>query len=255
MSGRSLTELVDETKGWSAVDWWRLEMRSFALTAAQRPLAVLAPKEAMSEHRGITLGSFIQGLAYLYAVAAPVIAAAAMLRWVLGDTAYDFPLAFAGWITLVGLVVTGWSEIQRLRHPRATRAAALRTLALIHAIPGAITALIALTAGREQLGDGTWAWLVVIAADVVVHIAILVRGPLPKRGPQNERENLEWSIREIPPSTLAEVMERRNAAISLLAERGLINSATESRALATAPGELALTLAPEVQQHAPGSPH
>lgn len=248
MTKRSLTELVDEASTWGPVDWWRLELRSFSLTPAQRPLAVLAPAEAMSEHRGITLGSFIQGLAYLFAVAAPVIAAAAMVRWLLGDTAYDFPLTFAGVLTLVSLLVTGWSELQRLRHPRASRASSVRTLALIHVIPGLLTALIALTAGAPFLAGGAWAWIAVIAADIVVHVAILVRGALPARGPQNDRENLEWSIREIAPGTLAEITERRDAAIRRLAERGLIDPATAARAAGTAPGALALTLAPELQK-------
>ncbi|MDR7185150.1 hypothetical protein J2X85_002184 [Microbacterium trichothecenolyticum] len=251
MTARSLTELVDEASSWTPVDWWRLELRSFSRTPAQRPLAVLAPAEAMSEHRGVTLGSFIQGLAYLFAVAAPVIAAAAMVRWVLGDTAYDFPLAFAGTVTLVSLLVTGWSELQRLRHPRASRASAVRMLALIHVIPGLITALIALTAGAPFLQGGAWVWIAVVAADIVVHVVILIRGPLPAGGPQNERENLQWSIREIPPGTLAEITARRDAAIRRLADRGLIEPGTATRALTTAPGELALTLAPELQKSDP----
>ena len=254
MTGRSLTELVDEASSWTPTDWWRLELRSFSRTPAQRPLAVLAPAEAMSEHRGVTLGSFIQGLAYLFAVAAPVIAAAAMVRWILGDTAYDFPLAFAGTITLVSLLVTGWSEMQRLRHPRASRSSAVRTLALIHIVPGLITALIALTAGGPFLAGGAWAWLAVIAADIVAHVVILIRGPLPARGPRNERENLEWSIREIPPATLAEITTARDAAIRRLADRGLIDTAAATRAADTPPGELALTLAPELQKQTPERP-
>ena len=42
----------------------------------------------------------------------PLVGAAAMFRWVVGGSAFDFPLAFAGILTLISLPVTGWSELR-----------------------------------------------------------------------------------------------------------------------------------------------
>jgi len=57
--------------------------------------------------------------------------------------------------------------------------------------------------------------------------------------------------RLVQSGTLAEITARRDAAIRRLADRGLIEPGTATRALTTAPGELALTLAPELQKSDP----
>ncbi|HEY9306985.1 MAG TPA: hypothetical protein VIP82_04195 [Microbacterium sp.] len=247
MSDRTLTSLVDEVDEWGPVDWWRLELRSFVTTPyAQHALVVLAPKEAVrAEHTGVRAGSCLQSLAYMFLLVAPLVGAAAMLRWVAGGSAFDFPLAFAGVLTLISFLATAWSEYQRFRHPRAVSQSGIRTTTLMHIVPGLFTALIAITAGRELLGDGTWVWLVVILADVVVYAAILVRGVTIKDGPQNPHDNVDQSVKEIPPSTLSGIMAERDAAIDLLVARGKITADVGAEARATAPGWLALTLAPQ----------
>jgi hypothetical protein len=248
VSERSPQSIVEQAEAWGAEDWWRLELRSFSKTPAQRALAVIAPREVMSDHRGITPGSFLQGLAYLISIAAPVTAAATMLRWAVGGSSYDFPVVFAGAVTLIGLVITAWSEVQRYRHPRAVRPGALRMVAGIHIIPGVISLGIAFVLGNDLVSAEHWPWLLAIVLDIVVHVVSLLRGPVRADGPQNDRENLVWSLREIPPSTLEAIVDQRNSAIRRLAERGLIEGDTARRAEASAAGALALTMAPELER-------
>jgi hypothetical protein len=247
VSERSLTALVDEAEEWGPLEWWRLELRSLAdVPFAQRTLVMLAPKEAVrAEYRGISAGSCLQSLAYMFLLVAPLVGAAAMLVWLLSDDSFGFPLAFAGILTLISLPVTAWSELQHRRYPRAVAKSALRSNTLMHVIPGAATVLIALTAGRDQLDGGAWVWIAVIALDMVVYIAILVRGNTVAAGPQNPHDNVDQSVREIPADKLRDIMAERNAAIDRLAERGRVSEAVAEEARATAPGRLALTLAPE----------
>ncbi|WP_347978300.1 hypothetical protein [Microbacterium sp. ProA8] len=247
MSDRTLTSLVDETDEWGPLEWWRLELRSFARAPyAQHTLVMLAPKEAVrAEHPGISAGSCLQSLAYMFLLVAPLVGAAAMLRWVVGGSAFDFPLAFAGVLTLISFLATAWSQYQRFRRPRAVSQAGIRTTSLMHIVPGLFTALVAITAGRELLDGGTWVWLVVVLADVVAYAAILIRGATIKGGPQNPHDNVDQSMKEIPPSTLSEILAERDAAIDLLAARGKITPDVAAEARATAPGRLALTVAPE----------
>jgi hypothetical protein len=247
VSDRTLTSLVDETDEWGPLEWWRLELRSFARAPyAQHTLVMLAPKEAVrAEHPGISAGSCLQSLAYMFLLVAPLVGAAAMLRWVVGGSAFDFPLAFAGVLTLISFLATAWSQYQRFRRPRAVSQAGIRTTSLMHIVPGLFTALVAITAGRELLDGGTWVWLVVVLADVVAYAAILIRGATIKGGPQNPHDNVDQSMKEIPPSTLSEILTERDAAIDLLAARGKITPDVAAEARATAPGRLALTVAPE----------
>ena len=74
MKTRPLNELVDEATEWGPLDWWRLELRSFArVPTAQHTLVVLAPKEAVrAEHPGPSPRSTLQSLAYMYSLVAPV---------------------------------------------------------------------------------------------------------------------------------------------------------------------------------------
>ena len=247
MSDRTLTSLVDEADEWGPLEWWRLELRSFVRAPyAQHTLVMLAPKDAVrAEHPGISAGSCLQSLAYMFLLVAPLVGAAAMLRWVVGGSAFDFPLAFAGVLTLISFLATAWSQYQRFRRPRAVSQAGIRTTSLMHIVPGLFTALVAITAGRELLDGGTWVWLVVVLADVVAYAAILIRGATIKGGPQNPHDNVDQSMKEIPPSTLSEILTERDAAIDLLAARGKITPDVAAEARATAPGRLALTVAPE----------
>lgn len=247
MKPRPLNDLVDETTDWGALEWWRLELRSFASAPfAQHSLVVLAPKEAVrAEHPGPSPRSCVQSLAFMYALVAPLIGAAAMFVWMLSGSVYDFPLVLAGVLTLISLPVTGWSELQQRRFPRAVAASAVRTTTILHVVPGVVSALIALTAGRELLGPGDWLWIAVIVADVAIHVAVFVRGNTVKGGPQNPHDNVDQSMTEIPAERLRQIMTERDAAIDRLVEQGKIDTATGQAARATAPGRLALTLAPE----------
>jgi hypothetical protein len=247
MTSRTLKALVDEAQEWGPLEWWRLELRSFVgAPRAQHTLVVLAPKEAVrGEHPGLSFGSVVQSLAYLFLLIAPLIGAAAMLRWLVAGSVYDFPLALAGILTLISLPITGWSELQRRRHPRAAAKSAVRSNSLMHVLPGLASVIIALTAGRDLLAGGAWAWIVVILADVVIYAAMFVRGNTIKDGPQNPHDNVDQSVKEIPADQLRGIIADRDAAIDLLVERGLIGAATGDDARATAPGHLALTLAPE----------
>ena len=247
MSERTLTALVDEVDEWGPIEWWRLELRSFARAATtQRALALLAPKEAVrAEYRRVTAGGCLQSLVYMFMLVAPLVGAAAMLRWMLGGSAFDFPLAFAGVLTLLSFLGTGWSEIQRRRHPRAVAQSALRTTTLLNIVPGTVSVLIALTAGRDLLGDGTWVWIAVIGLDVVIYVAILFRGGKVKGGPSNPHDNVDQSVREIEPAELRDIVADRDSAIELLVARGRIGADAGAEARAAAPGRLALTMAPE----------
>lgn len=247
MSERTLEALVDETDEWGPLQWWRLELRSFVeAPRAQHTLVVLAPKEAVrAEHPGVSAGSCLQSLAYMFLLIAPLVGAAAMLRWVVGGSAYDFPLAFAGILTLISLPITGWSQLQRRRFPRAVARSALISNTLMHVLPGLFTVTIALTAGRELLDGGAWVWVAVIVADVIIYAANFVRGNTIAGGPQNPIDNVDQSITEIPAEQLRQIMADRDGAIDLLLQRGRISAAEAAEARATAPGHLALTLAPE----------
>jgi hypothetical protein len=248
MTDRTLTTLVDEVDEWGPLEWWRLELRSFfEAPRVQHTLVLLGPKEAMrAEYRGVSAGSCLQSLSYMFLLVAPAVGAAAMLIWMLSGDSYGFPLAFAGILTLLSLPVTGWSELQRRRFPRAVAASALRSNTLMHVVPGIVTVLIALTAGRELLVDGAWAWIAVILANVVIYVAIFVRGATIKDGPQNPHDNVDQSITEIPAEQLRRIVDERNGAIDRLVAQGKIGAAAGERARQTAPGRLALTMAPEV---------
>lgn len=248
MTRPSVHQLVDEAAAWAPENWWRLELRSFREAAAtQRELALLAPREvATSEYRSITAASCLQGLAYIVSFAAPVTAAAAMIRWSLSGTAYDFPLGFAGILTLIALIVTVWSEIQERRHPRAASRSAVRTIAFLHIVPGLVTIAIALGAGERQIIDAGWWWLAVVGVDVLVYVVLTFLALRRTRGPQNPHENVQQSIREIPDAVVRDILSARDAAIARLLDRSLIDAATAARATATRAGELGLTMAPEV---------
>ena len=248
MSALSLTALIDEVDQWEPVHWWRLEIRSFdGAGYTQRDLALLAPKEAVAtEYRKVTAGSCLQALAYMFASVAPTVGAVTMVQWAMSGSHYDFPLDVAGILSLLTLLVAGWSELQERRHPGAATRSSVTSTALLVLVPSVITAIVALTAGRDYLVGGQAAWLIVIGALILVGIGLLVRGPTRRGGPQNPHENVQQSIREIPAESLREMVTRRDAAIALLSDRGLIDVGTAARARATAPGELALTMAPEV---------
>ncbi len=247
MTEKNLSSLLAETQKWGPLEWWRLELRSFAEEPrAQYALVMLAPKEAVSaEYRRVSPGSCLQSLAYMFLLVAPLVGAAAMFRWVVGRSTFDFPLAFAGILTLISLPVTGWSELQRRRFPRAVSRSAQRTTTLMHVVPGIVTVLIALTAGQELLDGGTWAWVAVIGLDVVIFIAMYLRGNTIEGGPQNPHDNVDQAVREIPADRLTAIVSERDAAIDHLVRERRISAAAGAQAQATRPGHLALTLAPE----------
>ena len=248
MTEKNLTSLLAETQEWGALEWWRLELRSFAdEPRAQYTLVVLAPREAVrAEYRRVSPGSCLQSLAYMFLLVAPLIGAVAMFRWVIGGSAFDFPLAIAGTLTLISLPITGWSELQGRRFPRAVSRSSQRTNTLLHVVPGTVTAIIALTAGRELLDGGAWAWLAVIGLDVMIYVATYLRGNTPRNGPQNPHDNVDQAVREIPADRLTAIVSERDAAIDRLVRDRRISAASGAQAQATPPGHLALTLAPEV---------
>jgi len=245
---KNLSSLLAETQEWGALEWWRLELRSFAdEPRAQYTLVMLAPREAVrAEYRRVSPGSCLQSLAYMFLLVAPLIGAVAMFRWVIGGSAFDFPLAIAGALTLISLPITGWSELQGRRFPRAVSRSSQRTNTLLHVVPGTVTAIIALTAGRELLDGGAWAWLAVIGLDVVIYIVTYFRGNTVKNGPQNPHDNVDQAVREIPADRLTAIVSARDAAIDRLVRERRISAASGAQAQATPPGHLALTLAPEV---------
>ncbi|UJP09170.1 hypothetical protein L2X99_12025 [Microbacterium sp. KUDC0406] len=108
--------------------------------------------------------------------------------------------------------------------------------------------VIAGTAGSTLLTGADAFWMAVIVADIVLHVVMIVRGPVKPGGPQNEVDNVRQGVREAPADLVAEISERRGAAIALLLSRGLIDADAAHRADACAPGELGLTMAPEVSR-------
>lgn len=249
VSERSLNDLIDETDEWGGVEWWRLELRSFfEAPYVQRALVVLGPKEAMrAEYRRSSGASCLQALAYIFLLIAPLVGAVSMLVWIINSGDFDFPLAFAGTLTLISFLATGWSEIQRTRHPRAVSPSALRTTTFMHVVPGIVTALIALTAGREMLNGGAWGWIAVVLADVVVYAAIYVRGAKSTNGPQNSHDNVDQSIRELGEVAAVQIRVARDAAIDRLVKLGRIDAVAGDRARHAKLGHLGLTMAPEAR--------
>ena len=262
MSDRTLTSLVDEADAWGPLEWWRLELRSFVKTPyAQHTLVLLAPKEAVrAEHPGISAGSCLQSLAYMFLLVAPLVGAAAMLRWVVGGSAFDFPLAFAGVLTLISFLATAWSQYQRFRPPRAVFAGRdPHHLADARACPACCRG-----AHRHRrsapscCGDGTLRSRIVVLADVVVYAAILVRGATIKGGSADARTTTSISdyVKEVPPATLSEIIAERDAAIDLLVgarqdhqpdvrARGSCDGARVARAHARAQRSAPSTAAPD----------
>lgn len=245
---RSLTELVDAVETWTPMDWWRLEIRSLdAAPYVQSDLVVLAPPEAVkSEYTRVTAGGCIQGLSYLYLLVGPLIGAILMVRWALAGGGDGMPLTAAGVLTAIALAVTAYSEVQERRHPRAISARSAITIAALQVLPGVATALVALTTGRDQLGDGSGWWLPVIAVEVVVHIVIAVRSQILPTGRAGLLENLRAGVTELDTATLDSLVARRSEALARLRERGLIDDPAHERAQHAPIAELGLTMAPEL---------
>ena len=247
MSARSIQALVDGRRTWAADDWWRLEMRAFAGAAgAQESIAVLAPPEA---RRGELVrpsgGAVLRSLAYMYGVVGPLTAAALMFRWVsTGAYPDEFPLATVGILVALALVVTGYSEVQERRHPRASSMGAVLALTLMRIVPGAVVLLIALTAGADLLRESPWWWLLVVIADMIVHVMLLMCGPTRSGGPKSAVDNIDVSVQEIDPVAREEIAVEVRRAVDLLAERGLIDAETHATALGAPLGHLGLTMHP-----------
>lgn len=249
MTEKPLSELIDGREAWVPEDWWRLELRSLQATPiVQRDLALLAPKDAVrEEYTRVTAGSCVQSLAYLFSIAGPLIGAVAMIRWMWTDARYDMPLAVAGVLTSIALVISIYSAVREHLHPRAASLYAVLTVSLMRIVPGGITIGIALTVGRPLLEEsGPW-WLLPIGVDVIVHVVMLVRGQTRRGGPQNPIENVQQGVAELSDSRRASIADARYAAVDLLQARGLIDSGQYAAAQAAPLGLLALTLAPEVQ--------
>ncbi|MBN8205073.1 hypothetical protein JF550_03765 [Microbacterium esteraromaticum] len=257
LTHRPLAPLIEEAEEWTPLDWWKLEIRSFIVApAVVRDLSIIAPQEAVqAEYTKITGASCLRSLSYLYAIVGPLVGAAMMIRWAWtsGDN-FDLPLATAGILTALALIVGVYGQVQEHRHPRAVTAGSLRTLALLHIIPAAVSLLLAATAGRSQLTGPDVLWIVVIAADALLHVVLLVRGPVRPGGPQNEVDNIRQGLTETPQHVLDEIQDRRRSAIELLRSRDLIDAGGAARANAAPMGELGLTMAPELARHLPDAP-
>ena len=249
VTDKPLSALVDDAQEWTPVDWWRLELRSMQRAPlVQRDLALLAPKDAVrEEYTRVTAGSCLQSLGYLFSLVGPLIGAVAMIRWMWVDGRYDMPLAIAGILTTIALLVSLYSAIREHRHPRAASLYAVLTASLMRIIPGVITGTIALTVGRPLLEQaGVW-WLLPIAVDVIAHVIMLIRGQTRPGGPQNPVENVQQGVHELSEDARIRIAQERSDVIDLLQERGLITPEQHRAAQAAPLGLLALTLAPEVQ--------
>lgn len=93
-----------------------------------------------------------------------------------------------------------------------------------------------------------------IVADTLLHVVLLVRGPVRPGGPQNEVDNIRQGLTETPQHVLDEIQDRRRSAIELLRSRDLIDAGAAARANAAPLGELGLTMAPELARHLPDAP-
>ena len=247
MSARTPTELVDTREAWTAEDWWRLELRAFGgAPRVLHALAILAPPRArQDEYTQISVRAVLQSIAYMYMLVGPLLAAALMIRWAwTGAYGDEFPLAAVGVLLVVAMLVTVYSEIQERRHPRAATWQATLTLTLMRIVPGAVVLAIALTAGRELLRDGAWWALLVVIADIAVHVVILLRGPTRPGGPQTAVDNVDVSVAELDPAQRDMIAASLRDAVERLAERGLIDSATRATAERASLGHLGLTMHP-----------
>lgn len=111
----------------------------------------------------------------------------------------------------------------------------------------------AASAGQSILTGANALWTAIIAADVVFHVVLMIRGPVRPGGPQNEVENIRQGLTETPEHVLADIAARRHAAIALLRSRGLVDDAAAATADAAPPGELGLTMAPELARNLTGA--
>lgn len=249
MNDKPLSELVDNATSWELTDWWKLDLRSVRQSGIlQRSVAVLAPLEARrAEYTRITAGSCLQSLAYMFALVGPLLGAILMFRWTWAQDEFDMPLNVAGVLTAIALAITIFSAVQEHLHPRASSLNAVLTISLIRIVPGVVSIGIALSAGRDVLGQLSWLWLAIIGADVIVHTVVLVRGATRRGGPQNEIDNIQQGVDELSAQVRASILDERRSAIDALAERGLIDQQTQARAQATPIGMLGVTMTTDQQ--------
>jgi len=247
----AIDDLVDEPGPWDATRWWRLELRAWR----QAPdvvlaLSVLAPREAWSKEapRPSSLGC-VRGLAFLFSFVAPTLGAGIVLGWWQDGAQGGDLLRTAGLLVLAALGVTVYGEILDRRTPRASDRRSVRTVALLHVVPG----LAALAIGGIAAAGGAIAtppaellWLAPIVLDVAAHLVLWARGPVRPGGPRNRIENLDRSVAEAPREQREAVVRDLARGIERLRSSGRIDDALAERARRCAPGTLARTLAPEV---------
>ncbi|MGF3057535.1 hypothetical protein [Microbacterium sp. YY-01] len=244
MTPRPLEPLIDESEEWSAVHWWRLELRSLdEAENTQFTLAQLGPKEAWSTEWGgrPTGASCLRTLSYVVSLTAPAVAAFAMGRaQAFGD---HLPFALAGILVLISLIVTLQGEWSLYRRPRSIAASVVRKIAIVHIVPAVVVVVVGLMGEHQH--PGQLLWLLPSVVDALVHVWQLFRRPGGQDGPRNPLDNLTLSVAEIAPEVAERIVQRRNVAIRMLHERGRIDADTAERAIATGLGHLALVMAPE----------
>ncbi|MFC7431641.1 MULTISPECIES: hypothetical protein [unclassified Agrococcus] len=250
MKPASLESLVDDSSSWGVVEWWRLELRSFAdFPHVQRALAVLSPREAWSkEHGRPSLGGCLQTLAFVASLVTPTIAAALLITW-MADGFGAMPLPQVGLLFLVSVLVNVYSEVQGRRRPRAVAIGAVRRVSLVHIVPAsAVLALAALAAagdGRRSPEPPVLLWLLPVLIDLALHVHIWRRGATRPGGPQDPVENVVRAVHELDHQQRESIRAARDAAIDRLLLQGKIDADAMTRAQRTEIGSLALTVAPE----------
>lgn len=254
MNARPLTPLVDEATEWGAVEWWRLELRSFdRAPRAQRTLALLGPKGAWTKEYGRpSVGGCLTTLVFLACLVAPVVAAAVMYQWwVEDDDSRVIPLVLAGQLMIASLIVTVHGVVVDIRRPRARLMSAVIKVGLVFLACDAVVVLIvvgAVNGGRfDAARDPSLWWLLPFVVDAAIHVWSIARGATSEGGPQNPIENLVWTLREIEPEIQQRILRARNDAIIRLHGQEKVDDTTAQRALACDIGHLALTMAPEAR--------
>lgn len=238
--------LAGTASTWGPLDWWRLEMHALRPTSAAAEVAVISPKAVWSKAgKGPVpwLGCLLVPL-FIASFVTPLFGALLMVAAVIDDDGFDWALAAAGWLTLVSVAVTVYGEWQERRHPRALTTGTVLIIAGLHLLPGVVTLGIGLLVALPSVEGASRWWLLVVVADVAIHIAMLVRGRTRRGGPQHPIDNVQRAVAELPADVAATVIAERRAAIDLLVERALIDVETAERAKAAPLGLLGPTMAP-----------
>ncbi|WP_065569762.1 hypothetical protein [Microbacterium oleivorans] len=249
LSATPATAYARAARAWGPLDWWKLEARAlYHLPDLRRSLAVFAPPAAwkdLAKSAAPAWGCLLT-LSHIASFILPVVACLLVVPWIF-DRDGAAPLATAGILAAVAALLGGNGLVTEIRESLGTDPGIHRLLGILHLLPSAVATAVGTLAIAEGAATGAFG-LAGLIADVIVgllHFA-LFRGPA-HSGTDRWRRNLERLQRAVdgmPPSERARVYADLQAALEVLAERGLISDAEWVRAREARIGLLGISMAP-----------